>query len=78
MRVVVRCNDELARSFNWELHSRSRRSSQETSDGQIFVDVRPVDAVASPGNLPISPLLFRGIEQPWIPGKWNGDGPAIR
>src|SRR5271165_345629 len=43
------------------------RSPQQTLGADVFVNVRPMDAVAAPGNLPVAPLLGGGMEQPGIP-----------
>ena len=44
-----------------------RRAAQQAFGAEVFVEVRPVDAVASTGNLPVFALRGCGIEQPRIP-----------
>jgi hypothetical protein len=36
-----------------------------------------VNAIAATGNLPVLELLWRSIQQAWIPNQWHADCPAI-
>src|SRR5260370_26075445 len=56
---------------------RCRRPSQEAFGAQIFIQIRPVDAVSPARNFPIAKLFLRGVQKPWIPGKRHTDGPSI-
>lgn len=53
------------------------RAAQQAVGAQIFVDLRPVDAVAAAGGLPLGALFRRGGEEAWIPGERDGDGAAV-
>src|SRR5271166_1790718 len=56
---------------------RCRRSSKQSLGADVLVDLRPVNAVAASGNLPIAALLGGSLEQPWIPGERDRDGAAV-
>src|SRR4051812_29899898 len=44
---------------------------------QVFVDVRPVNSVATTGNAPFLPFGRGSVEQPGIPGERNDNGTSI-
>src|SRR5688572_12216943 len=44
-----------------------RSATQQTFGVQVFIDVRPVDAIASPGNLPVVALFPSRVEEARIP-----------
>ena len=50
--------------------TRCRRSAQEALGAQIFVQIRPMDSVATTSNLPIGQLFMRGVHEPRIPGRF--------
>jgi hypothetical protein len=60
------------RPTNWRRNNLGpgcRSTPQEAFRAQIFVDVRPVNTVATAGHLPALPLLRHGAQQAGIPGK---------
>src|SRR5260370_41750054 len=54
-----------------------RSSAQQSFRAQIFIQVRPMNAVSAAGNLPIPKLLRRGVEKSRIPGQGHRDGASI-
>ena len=56
---------------------RCRRTSEQTIDAEIFIDIRPVDTETRTGHLPVC-SLSRGCRlKPWVPGERHGNGPAV-
>jgi hypothetical protein len=58
--------------------ARSRRSAEEAFRAQVFVRVRPVDAVTAAGDPPVLPLRFGGVEQPRVPDERYAYRPSIK
>jgi hypothetical protein len=51
---------------------------QQTLDADIFVEIRPVDALASPDEPRVIPLGSSPVSQAWEPTDGHGDHAAIR
>ena len=59
------------------LATRCGGTHQEPFGAEVLVEVRPVDAKARCGDLPVLQLICRGSEQPRVEGKRSRDHPAI-
>jgi hypothetical protein len=57
---------------------RASRSRQKAADGNILVDLLPMNANATADQTPVGPLGRRSCQQTWIPLQRSGDTPAIR
>jgi hypothetical protein len=53
-------------------------TSQETLHADIFIQIRPVDPLATGNETPVGPLRRRPVRQTRKPGEWHRDCPAIR
>lgn len=58
--------------------SRRGAASEETFHAQVFIDVRPMDAVAGTCNLQVGPLGGGCLQEPRKPGEWHRKNPPIR
>lgn len=56
---------------------RCRCPAQQSFGAQVFVEVRPVDAIAAAAGLPDCPLFGGRVEEAGIPGEGHRDGAAI-
>ena len=54
-----------------------RCTTQESLNAEVFIDIRPMDAKASAGQLPVLTLCGRGVQEAGVPGQWHGDGASI-
>jgi hypothetical protein len=61
------------------LSKRPRRwcSAEESFYAEIFINVRPVNAKAGAGKLPVSALFRAGMEQTRIPCQRNDDSATV-
>jgi len=48
-------------------------AAQESFGAEVFVDIRPMDAVPTAARSPVRPLLGRGVQQSGIPCQRNRD-----
>jgi len=60
------------------LLGRCRGSAKKTSRTQIFVEVGPVNAVATAAKLPLLALLRRSVKKARVPGERHRDAAAVR
>src|SRR5437879_13917651 len=56
---------------------RRGRSAQESLRAQIFIDIRPVDAITCAAEFPVPTLVWGGIEKPWIPDQGNNNRASV-
>lgn len=50
---------------------------QEALHTDIFIQIRPVDTLASPNQTPLPSLAYAPLCQAWEPGQRNRDRPAV-
>src|ERR1035441_3456741 len=51
---------------------------QETLHADVFIQIWPVDPLATGNETPVGPLRRCPVRQAWEPRKWHRDRPAIR
>jgi hypothetical protein len=54
-----------------------RAAGKKASDTNVFVEIRPVDAFATPDQAPVPPLRRRAVGKTRVPGQGHAYGPAI-
>jgi len=59
------------------LVSRPRGARQGTSDTDVFVEIRPVDALAATDQTPVRTLRGRPVSKARVPRQGYADGPAV-
>jgi hypothetical protein len=59
------------------LAARGHVAAKEAGDGQIFINLWPMDSVTVAEPLEIVPLGFGGVQKARIPGERNGNGASI-
>jgi hypothetical protein len=52
-------------------------SSKQTFDGQIFIEVGPVQVRAIAGDFDVCALSRGSMREAREPSEWNHDGPAV-
>src|SRR4051812_19772236 len=56
---------------------RRGRAAEQACSAKVFVDIGPVDAVASSRDFPIVALCGCGIEQARVPGEWHAEDASV-